>query len=160
MKSIGQVKLSNKINEAFKSVRCPNLKELIHRDCSESEDYLSLELLTKNKRWNDISTELIEDNHDLLSVVSSSGFQFLLPAYMQWAIIDGISSKSTTLDNLLYSLNPRSFKGLYIFQKSKYEELSIKQIKVIICFLEYIAKTHCEMKEDAEKALKFWNSQV
>ena len=123
--------LVSEIGQAFHGVSRPGV--MLH---PEGYDDSEISAFYRYERWQDIEDEDIEFENAALCFVSAEGFQFLIPAYMRFALTH-LESDCNSIDATIYALCPSG--DLDSFQRSKYVTLSIPQRCAIRHFLECMA---------------------
>ena len=138
--------LIKKIYDAFHDVAD---NQFLHPQCKDDMNFDDNNYIS----WADIEANVIEYENETLCIASPEFFQFLLPAYMTQAINNAYDSNA--LDPTISSLNVN-----VDFQKSKFQNFTEDQKKVIINFLEYCIDSisDCCDVTVAQQALVKWKN--
>jgi hypothetical protein len=118
------------IEAAFGTIGQPQV--MLHPQCKDDMDIAAF---YPYQNWQDIPSQLLSYEYAGLGPASAEAFQFLLPAYMRFAIQEADSANGT-IDTILLALQPD--KTLFDFQVSKYECLTPLQKTIILDFLDFM----------------------
>jgi hypothetical protein len=87
--------------------------------------------------WQAIPDRVIEYENAGLTPLSARAFQFYIPAYMKWSLLNFHTSNSATSDTTIYALAPGSLPRSYTV--ARYALLSAPQIHAVVSFLQAMA---------------------
>ena len=134
----------SEIAQAFQGVVRPAV--MLH---PESHDDSEIVVFYRYKRWQDIENKDIEHKNAALCFVGAEGFQFLIPAYMRFALTH-LESGCFSVDATIYALHPHG--ELESFQRSKFVALTTVQRRAIRRFLECMVENSQSVDADAALA--------
>jgi hypothetical protein len=145
--------LIEEIKLEFDGLEVPGDDELLHRDCLDDVDILEF---YGGIAWRDMSHENIVYNYAAPTAFSPKAFQYYLPAFLIWTL-NNADSQEIAGESILLALDPGTDKEhLHEFRKSKFSQLTSKQIGVIKKFLWHL-ELHPMLGEFAERALvNYW----
>jgi hypothetical protein len=86
-------------------------------------------LLDQDTRWQDVPDEHIARNYSVFSFLDDIGRAYYAPAYMSWLVRTGYSTQSSSIDGILFALNP-CHQWTHI--------LTRRQCKAVAEFLTYV----------------------
>jgi len=144
------------IEDAFADAPHPG-DVLLHPSCHDDMDIQSFYGM---RDWRQVDPSVIGRENAALSFFSPAAFRYFLPAFMIWTLNNYESSGSITVDNTIYSLDPRSKDPeLQRFVTSQYSLLSHRQRQAVIAFLEYMSTKSdgCYAQAAASALREFWN---
>lgn len=149
--------VKTKIIEAFANIPHPREK-MIRSDAPSSELEIKCFLSKKWMNWEDISGKIIDYKYDSLPAFSELGFQFILPAYMIYALED---ERSNVGDFTIYNLtapNKLTHPERWDRFMSIIALLTDKQKEAIVLFLEYqeYEKKGNPINEATEALQSYW----
>ena len=128
------------IREAFSGVHCPKVQDLL-RDSNVDPLWAEAFLNETETDWLQIDPTKIEKECSALTVLSPSAFRFYLPAYMLWDLNNFQTSKSNTVDHVIYDLDltGRKPKSRQLME-NQFRVLSKHQSKAVLAFLEFMSQ--------------------
>jgi len=123
-------------------------------------DYEEIQTVFTGMPWWEFNCNLVKDNFDKLSLLTSEAFHYYLPAYLLCALED-FDPFSTVLEFTIYSLMPDDSNDAQ-FLKTRARHFTVDQKKVLIQFLLFVIEDErMELHDaDAESALAFWNDDL
>ena len=111
--------------------------------------------------WTEINSNKIEHENSVLSCVRPQAYAYYLAAYLTWSLKNYETSESTTVDNIIYSLNSCSYDSITKLRLEKnYKTLNLIQSKSVLNYLKYMASLSNEIVESeaAQKAIDcYWH---
>jgi hypothetical protein len=149
------VAVVQEIEAAFGEVQHPGEANMLHPAClgDHESDIGPLRGFTS---WQSIPGQTIELEHSGLTALSAPAFQFYLPAYMRWSLLNFRANPAFTSDATIYALAPSVSQPEY--SVSRYVQLSPAQVRAVVSFLKAMAASpdHADA-EVAERALhSYW----
>jgi hypothetical protein len=149
--------IKTKIREAFASIPHPREK-MISSESLSSELEIKCFLSKKWTRWEDIPGKIIDYKYDSLPAFSGEGLQFVLPAYMIYALDD---TQSNVGDFVIYNLTaPTRLNNPDRRERftSRFSQFTDKQKEAIVLFLKYQEREKQSYpNNDATEALQsYW----
>ncbi len=116
----------------------------------------------KEKSWEDIADDKIEEYCDVLPWLDAKGFRFYLPAFMRWTLRN-LDSRNAAGEYVVRALNPirRTKKGTTVDElcAMSHAMLTAEQKKAVQAFLEFLASGSNSLAADARTALDdYWRT--
>ncbi len=121
--------LADRIAAAFYTDSPPPERIVVHR-CGECER-LSLDFA--DKKWTELSQDVLEHHHDSIPLLSPEAFAYYLPAYLLFAA----KEPNRMGEMLLYSLGPKADE--WAAGRREACKYSVDQLRLIIEVAEMIA---------------------
>ncbi|MGI9352860.1 MAG: DUF6714 family protein [Rhizobiaceae bacterium] len=145
--------LIDKFGSAFGDLNPPSDEQLLHPDCCDDVDILEF---YGGIRWQDLTDKEIVYGYAAPTSFSPKAFRYYLPAYACWTLRN-LDSKEYASESFLLALDPGTeHEMLHQFRKSKFDEISAAEAKLIQQFLWYVSD-HPNLGEFADNALaNYW----
>jgi hypothetical protein len=143
------------IEAAFRDVEHPGDPAMLNPDCLDDHED-DIRALRSFSSWQSIPDHVIESENAGLTALSPRAFQFYLPAYMKWSLLNFRSSSAFTSDATICALTPTASR---IEQRaSRYAPLSPAQVRAVVSFLQVMADSpDFADAETAKQALRsYW----
>ncbi|WP_282154235.1 DUF6714 family protein [Ruegeria atlantica] len=148
--------LATRIIAAFDGLDPPADGELLHPECMDDVDILEF---YGGVKWHEMTDQMIIYNYAAPTAFSAKAFQYYLPAYLIWTLLNS-DSREYASESILLALDPGTSKEmLHEFRKSKFNQLTPAQKEAVLRFL-YFFSDHPDLGEFAESALvNYWIDQ-
>jgi hypothetical protein len=124
------------IEAAFRDVTHPGDAAMLNSDCLDDHED-DVRALRGFLSWQSIPDKVIESENAGLTALSPRAFQFYLPAYMKWSLLNLRASSAFTSDATIYALAPTASRIEQLV--SRYSLLSPAQVRAVVSFLRIMA---------------------
>jgi hypothetical protein len=143
------------IEAAFRDVTRPGDADALDPGSLDNHE-VDIRALRGFSSWQSIPDDVIELENAGLTSLSPLAFQFYLPAYMKWSLLNFRATSAFTADATVYALAPTSAFPDRSF--SRYALLSPAQVRAVVSFLRVMASSpDCADAKAAEQALRsYW----
>jgi hypothetical protein len=142
------------IEAAFRDVQHPGDANMLDPESLDNHEN-EIRGLRGFSSWQSIPDDIVALENAALNFLSPLAFQFYLPAYMKWSLLNLRASSSFTADATIYALTPSSH---FVHSVARYALFSPAQVRAVVSFLRVMAASPDSADaEVAEQGLRsYW----
>jgi len=124
------------IEAAFRDVRPPAYTDVLEPGSLDDHEN-EIKALRGFSSWGSIPDDVIALWSSALNFLSARAFQFYLPAYMKWSLLNFRKNPSFTSDATIYALSPTAKS--YERRASLYAVFTPAQVRAVVSFLRVMS---------------------